>query len=121
MRNAVKKVNSIIDYYQSVVLHVPFADAVRATPDWKTRYAVEGWRRDGFERPLSAYMYESTRHFTTRIDSNVRAVIESRIATFGEHPSGLGRFTRTMFAKDLRRRIEPESTALPEPAVPIAL
>jgi hypothetical protein len=26
-----------------------------------------------------------------------------KVATFGEHPAGLGKFTRSMFARDLRR------------------
>lgn len=31
--------------------------------------------------------------------------IQSRVVTFGEHPAGLGKFTRTMFANDLRRTL----------------
>jgi hypothetical protein len=37
------------------------------------------------------------------VDDERKAVIENRIRTFGEHPSGLGKFTRTMFARDFRR------------------
>jgi hypothetical protein len=32
-------------------------------------------------------------------------VIANRLRTFGEHPSGLGKFTRTMFARELRRSL----------------
>ena len=32
----------------------------------------------------------------------VRRLIENRIESFGDNPSGLGKFTRTMFARDLR-------------------
>ncbi|MEK7830775.1 MAG: hypothetical protein AAB401_06805, partial [Acidobacteriota bacterium] len=41
--------------------------------------------------------------FATKVEADKRALIENRLATFGEHPSGLGKFTRTLFAQDLRR------------------
>jgi hypothetical protein len=37
------------------------------------------------------------------VEPEKKALIENRLATFGEHPAGLGKFTRTMFARDLRR------------------
>lgn len=40
-----------------------------------------------------------------RVSPERKALIETRIATFGEHPSGLGKFTRSMFAHDLRRKV----------------
>jgi len=39
------------------------------------------------------------------LDEKRKAVIENRIRTFGEHPAGLGKFTRTMFARDFRRTV----------------
>jgi hypothetical protein len=39
------------------------------------------------------------------VEPEKKALIENRIATFGEHPAGLGKFTRTMFARDLRRTL----------------
>jgi hypothetical protein len=39
------------------------------------------------------------------MDPEIRAALEHRLATFGEHPATLGKFTRTMFAKDLRRTL----------------
>jgi hypothetical protein len=41
----------------------------------------------------------------TTVEPSRRALIETKVATFGEHPSGLGKFTRTMFAQDLRRTL----------------
>jgi hypothetical protein len=43
--------------------------------------------------------------FHTTVEPERKELIESRIRTFGEHPAGLGKFTRTMFAKDLRRTL----------------
>lgn len=40
-----------------------------------------------------------------RVSPERKALIETRIATFGEHPSGLGKFTRSMFAQDLQRKV----------------
>jgi hypothetical protein len=40
------------------------------------------------------------------VDPRKRSVIETRVTTFGEHAAGLGKFTRTMFARDLRRDIQ---------------
>jgi hypothetical protein len=40
-------------------------------------------------------------------------VILNRIETFGEHAAGLGKFTRTMFAKDLRRKLQRLEAAAP--------
>ena len=43
--------------------------------------------------------------------ADTRALILTKVATFGEHPSGLGKFTRTLFARDLRRSVEPAGSA----------
>jgi hypothetical protein len=42
-----------------------------------------------------------------RVEPERRKLIEAKVKTFGDHPSGLGKFTRTMFARDLRRTIIP--------------
>jgi hypothetical protein len=39
------------------------------------------------------------------ISPETQAKITTRVSTFGEHPAGLGKFTRTMFAQDLRRTV----------------
>ena len=99
--------SSIIDYYQSVMLHVPFATTLDAEPVWDTIYDIEAWREAGFEKPLSEFRYGQPQKVATKVDANVKSVLLSRIDTFGEHVSGLGRFTRTMFAQDFRRQVQP--------------
>lgn len=52
---------------------------------------------------LQDYQFDAPREFQTQVDQRVKTTLLSRIETFGEHASGLGRFTRTMFANDFRR------------------
>ncbi|MGE0183706.1 MAG: radical SAM protein [Parvularculaceae bacterium] len=96
---------AVIDYYRSIMLHVPFAQSVDETPEWWSQYDIASWRKDDFARPLADYRLASKQSFPTAVDPTTRSLILSRIATFGEHPQGLGRFTRTLFAQDLRRKI----------------
>jgi uncharacterized protein YgfB (UPF0149 family) len=102
---------SVIDYYRSIMLHVPFARSVEEAPRWQSHYDIAEWRNEGFAKPLAGYRLGARRSFQTSVDPATRAMILSRIATFGEHPQGLGRFTRTLFAQDLRRKIEDQPTA----------
>ena len=76
-----------------------------ATPRWRTSYDLEAWRREGYTRNLAAYRFAEPRDFATLVEPERRLLIASRIATFGEHPAGLGKFTRTLFANDLRRTL----------------
>src|SRR5262249_18231949 len=95
----------VMDYLRCVLLHSPFADSLVANPQWTTSFDVEAWREDGYTVSPGKYEYAELRTFATTIEPEKRIMIESRITTFGEHPSGLGKFTRTMFAQDLRRKI----------------
>jgi len=92
-------------YLQCVLLHVPFADSLTEDPVWSATHNVEAWRHEKYARDLLEYAFPSTRDFATAVDPAKRALIENRVATYGEHPAGLGKFTRTMFAQDLRRKI----------------
>jgi hypothetical protein len=106
-----------MDYLRSVLLHAPFARTLQDTPTWTTSYDVVAWREDRYEQPLERYRLPDAKEVVTSIDPSRKAVIMSRIATFGEHPAGLGKFTRTMFAHDLRRtlpRLEPHRAGLAE-------
>jgi len=103
--NRIETLNDVMNYFRSVMLHVPFAESLNHTPQWKTSSDIEKWQRDGYKQALSEYHYEELNTFDTFVDPEIKSVIESRIETFGEHPAGLGRFTRTMFARDLRRKI----------------
>ncbi len=98
---------TVMDYMRSVVLYSPFAECMDRKVEWTTDYDVEAWIRDGYERPLSDYAFDGPRTLEARVDPQNRALIESKVAAFGEHPSGLGKFTRTMFARQLRRSFEP--------------
>lgn len=98
--------DAIFDYYRSVMLHVPFSETLSATPLWKTRYDVVGWRKAGFPKNLADYRFQGTQNFKTAVDPRIHKTLTSRIETFGEHASGLGRFTRTMFATDFRRELD---------------
>jgi hypothetical protein len=95
---------AVMSYLRAVVLHVPFAETLATPTRWTSQYDVEAWIRDRQARPLSAYTLDSPRTLTAGVGLDTRALIETNVATFGEHPSGLGKFTRTLFARDLRRR-----------------
>jgi len=96
---------SVAGYLHSVLLHVPFDQALEAMPVWTSRYDLETWHDDGAVRPLESYRLPEAVSFQTTMNPEKKAAILTRIRTFGEHPSGLGKFTRTMFARDLRREI----------------
>ncbi|MDH3255292.1 MAG: cobalamin-dependent protein [Acidobacteriota bacterium] len=96
---------SVIDYLRAVMLYSPFEASLARTPSWRTWSNVEAWRDEGYEKPLGEYRFEEQAILPTHIRGDVRDLIENRIRTFGDHPSGLGKFTRTMFARDLRRDI----------------
>jgi hypothetical protein len=94
---------AVMGYLRGALLYAPFAESLAATPYWTTSYNLEAWRRDGYKNCLETYPYPKPQTFRGTIEPERKALIESRIATFGEHPSQLGKFTRTMFARDLHR------------------
>ena len=100
---------TVVDYLRTVLLRTPFVESVAETPKWSTKYDVDRWCRDGYKNSLESYSFPELRSFIAIVEPQRRALIESRIATFGEHPSQLGKFTRTMFARDLHRTLVQES------------
>lgn len=94
---------TLIEYMRAVLLHVPFATTAAQRTTWCSRWDVEQWAHDNYARPLGDYAFESEHSFTAETEPEKRALILTKVATFGEHASGLGKFTRTMFARDLRR------------------
>lgn len=104
---------AVMDYLRTVLLHVPFRETMQLSPSFTAGYDVEAWRdsRDG--APLAAFRLPEPLTWQTTMDPENRAVIEKRIADYGEHAAGLGKFTRTMFAKDLRRMLVPLGTGIP--------
>jgi hypothetical protein len=97
-----RMLDSVVEYLGTVLLHVPFAKTLEEMPDWHTEYDVEQWRSEQYKYPLEMYKFDETRSYQTAVSSDTQAKIRNRITTFGEHPAGLGKFTRTMFARDLR-------------------
>ena len=100
---------TVVDYLRTVLLRTPFVESVAETPKWSTKYDVDRWCRDGYKNSLESYSFPELKTFIAIVEPQRRALIESRIATFGEHPSQLGKFTRTMFARDLHRTLVQES------------
>lgn len=100
------ELHAVMNYLRSVLLHVPFAETLEAMPVWATEFDVEAWHREGRVRPLGSYRFDEPQAFSTSVAPDKKAAVLTRIRTFGEHPSGLGKFTRTMFARDLRRSVQ---------------
>jgi radical SAM superfamily enzyme YgiQ (UPF0313 family) len=94
---------TIMDHLRAVVLHVPFEATMAREVEWTTSFDIEAWAGDRYRKPLTAYAFDEPRSFVGSVPVDRRALIETKVRTFGEHPSGLGKFTRTMFARDLRR------------------
>jgi radical SAM superfamily enzyme YgiQ (UPF0313 family) len=99
------ELDAVMSYLRAVALHVPFADTMQRSVTWTGRHDVEAWVADHCARPLADYRWPEERTATADVTPDVRALIDMKIATFGEHPSGLGKFTRSVFARDLRRRL----------------
>lgn len=100
-----EQLQAVIGYLRAVLMHVPFIENIATNPCWTTSYDIESWHRCGYIESLENYRYREPQTFSTIVGSKRRNLIKSRIVTFGETPSGLGKFTRTMFAQDLRREI----------------
>ncbi|MFD1159724.1 B12-binding domain-containing radical SAM protein [Roseovarius aestuarii] len=109
--DAQEMLDTIIEYYSAIMLHVPFADSLEREPVWTSLFDIETWKASDFKGSLSDYRFDAPRDFQTQVDPRVKSTLLSRIDTFGEHASGLGRFTRTMFATDFRRKLEQGSQA----------
>ncbi len=96
--------DDVTQYLRKILLHSPFLQTVAQESEWETMYDVEAWAKDKFSKTLNNYTAKvKTLH--ARVEPDKRAMIETKVKTFGDHPSGLGKFTRTMFARDLRRTI----------------
>ena len=102
-----KLLGTLMRYMRAVALAVPFGQSCAKDVAFESEYDIEGWAKDGYLRPLAEHRFDAPRRFVARTDPARRALILAKIETFGEHPAGLGKFTRTMFARDLRRNLEP--------------
>ncbi len=105
------ELENVIEYLRNMLLHSPFAKSVAEDVEWDTVYDIEAWANDNYSQPLSNYMSTvSTLH--AHVEPVRRSMIENKVEIFGDHPSGLGKFTRTMFARELRRTIVPPAKAV---------
>lgn len=109
------EVRSVFDYLNAVLVHVPFRESIEQPRRVALGHDIDGWRTAGYSQPLETYRLKAPEDLDTWMDPQRRAVILNRIETFGEHPAALGKFTRTMFAQDLRRAVARPVSA-PEPA-----
>lgn len=99
------ELHTVMDFMRAVMLHAPFADTMAKQVGWSTAFDVECWVLDGYAKPLREYRFSEPRTFEAAVNPDVKKMLETKIKTFGEHPSGLGKFTRTLFARDLRRTL----------------
>ena len=99
------QLDAVISYLATVMLHTPFEVVLNQKPQWDTLFDVEKWREEGYEAPLDRYAFPQLQVFDTTVEPDRKARLETRLETFGEHPGGLGKVTRTMFARDLRRTV----------------
>lgn len=104
-RDKAQMLAAVFEYLRAVQLHVPFAATLARRPTLCTLYDVDRWRTDRYQKPLDAYRFDDSQTFVTEVAPETQAKIVARVSTFGEHPAGLGKFTRTMFAQDLRRSL----------------
>jgi radical SAM superfamily enzyme YgiQ (UPF0313 family) len=97
----------VMSYLRAVALDVPFARSLNRQESWVATHDIEAWMHDRPQKPLAAYALPAARTVHARVSADTRKLLESRLETFGEHPAGLGKFTRSMFARDLRRQMPP--------------
>jgi len=101
----------IFGFLRAVLVYVPLASTTDLHTEGVLSFDVSAWSDQGYARPLDEYRFLAPQPFQAAMDANKRAILRQRVATFGEHASGLGKFTRTMFARDLRREIRFLKTA----------
>lgn len=114
-RHDAAELGAVIDHVRNLALHVPFAQTAAQRTQWTSLYDVEAWASAGYTRPLAEFAFGSPRELVAETSDATRALILAKVEAFGEHASGLGKFTRTMFARDLRRALVREGAALAHP------
>lgn len=102
------ELRAVFDYLRNVVLHVPFAETAATHKSWRSRFDVEAWSDANYAQPLAKFASAHAREFHAECSAATRALIQTKVSTFGEHAAGLGKFTRTMFARQLRRSVSTE-------------
>jgi hypothetical protein len=98
------ELKGVIDYLRIVLLHSPFNKTLTEEFSLNSSYNFDLWVSEKYSRPLKEY---TTKNYTMLafVENEKRTTIENKVTTFGDNPSGLGKITRTMFARDLRRSV----------------
>lgn len=99
------ELEAVMTYLRSVLLHVPFGEELQREVTWEAGYDVAAWQQGRYAQPLEDYRCSRPRTMRAAATPNQARLILSKVQTFGEHPAGLGKFTRTMFASDMRRPV----------------
>jgi len=111
----------IFGFLRAVLVHVPFVNTADLRTEGSLSFDVSAWSDQGYAKPLDNYRFLAPQRFEAAMDPGKSSVLRQRVATFGEHPSGLGKFTRTLFARDLRRELRFLKSACALPIVEDAL
>jgi len=105
------ELDNVDRFLSSISLHVPFAASLARSVAFNLDYDVAAWVADSYTRPLRDYKLARPLLLVAQASDQVCAALLQRVRTFGEHPSGLGKFTRTLFARDLRREVRERTWA----------
>jgi hypothetical protein len=105
------ELDNVHRFLSSISLHVPFAASLARSVAFNLDYDVAAWVADSYTRPLRDYKLARPLLLVAQASDQVCAALLQRVRTFGEHPSGLGKFTRTLFARDLRREVRERTWA----------
>ncbi len=99
------EIDAVFAHLRAVQLYAPFGENLGRREDVAAAYDVDAWLAATPRRALREFAYEAPRRFVAAVASEKRTSIETRLRTFGENPQGMGKFTRTMFARDFRRTL----------------
>jgi hypothetical protein len=102
-----EEIDAVMQYMGAVLLSTPFGETTLLEPEISLGYDVGSWFEAVEGKSLKEHPLDGTRRFKATTNMETRRLILGKVETFGEHAAGLGKFTRTMFARDLRRQLEP--------------
>jgi radical SAM superfamily enzyme YgiQ (UPF0313 family) len=99
------EIGAVFEHLRAVQLYAPFTRTLTAEPRFSAAYDVAAWLAEPARRPLREHAFDAPKTLIAVTPPERRAAIETRLRTFGENPQGMGKFTRTMFARDWRRQV----------------
>lgn len=99
------ELKGVIEYLRVVLLHSPFNRTLTEEFSLESSYNFDLWVSEKYSRQLKDYTINNCTMLAF-VENEKRTMIENKVMTFGDHPSGLGKITRTMFARDFRRSVK---------------